>query len=393
MAMDLSKATSWSGNALVGTMVIVLYVFFVFAVFSGFASYIYRTDWKASVQTVQREDGSQQVYDLDNIYFLLQRETKLRTELEAALKQVRDADQVIDDANDQLEGMPALKRNIENDVAILSGRVISFVRSDIDSFDEQTRQKVIAVFSDGNLATDVKAFELAMLYQARIGLTDATLGPSEGPGGHAGFINMVDSLRIADDELTRIEAAERALQSRRDRSLEARSWPRKRSEMLAADLRELDEIIPSHSGQRARIVLLSDMFLGIPAQLVSFPTIFLTLIVTIAAGGLGTVVSFSRKFFSATGPVSASKLFVNVGEGIAAALGIFLFSGAGMLVLTQGGGSAAQVELSPFTVAFIAFVSGFMAEDAFGSIQAAGRRIFSGEAAAPDDLAPKASRL
>ena len=67
---------------------------------------------------------------------------------------------------------------------------------------------------------------------------------------------------------------------------------------------------------------------------------------------------------------------MNVGEGIAAAIAIFLFSGAGMLALTQGGGATSDVELSPYTVAFVAFLSGFMAEDAFASIQQAGKNIF-----------------
>ncbi len=114
-------------------------------------------------------------------------------------------------------------------------------------------------------------------------------------------------------------------------------------------------------------------------RLVSFPTIFLTLIVTIAAGGLGTVVAFSRRYYEGGDAVSMARLFVNVGEGIAAAVAIFLFSGAGMLALTNGAGTAGAVELSPYTVAFIAFLSGFMAEDAFASIQAAGKRIFQRE--------------
>ena len=107
------------------------------------------------------------------------------------------------------------------------------------------------------------------------------------------------------------------------------------------------------------------------------------MIVTIAAGGLGTVVAFSRRFYSANNSdaLTLSRLFVNVGEGIAAAIAIFLFSGAGMLALTQGGGTSNDVELSPYTVAFIAFLSGFMAEDAFASIQSAGKRIFKTETA------------
>ncbi len=47
-----------------------------------------------------------------------------------------------------------------------------------------------------------------------------------------------------------------------------------------------------------------------------------------------------------------------------------------MLVLTQGAGPHRQGELSPYSVAFIAFLSGFMAEDAFTKIQEAGLNLF-----------------
>jgi len=46
-------------------------------------------------------------------------------------------------------------------------------------------------------------------------------------------------------------------------------------------------------------------------------------------------------------------------------------------MLTPGSaGAAGHVELSPYMVAFIAFVSGFMAEDAFYRIQMAGKNLF-----------------
>ncbi|WP_412776928.1 hypothetical protein [Thalassospira lucentensis] len=68
-----------------------------------------------------------------------------------------------------------------------------------------------------------------------------------------------------------------------------------------------------------------------------------------------------------------------IGKGIAAAIAIFLFSEAGMLMLTQGGPNVSgQVDISPYLVTFMAFVSGFMAEDAFNRIQDAGRKLFRG---------------
>ena len=75
--------------------------------------------------------------------------------------------------------------------------------------------------------------------------------------------------------------------------------------------------------------------------------------------------------------MASARLLMMTGEGIAAAIAIFLFSEAGMLMLTQGGpNGSGQVDISPYLVTFMAFVSGFMAKDAFSKIQDAGHKIF-----------------
>ena len=121
---------------------------------------------------------------------------------------------------------------------------------------------------------------------------------------------------------------------------------------------------------------------GVLLAFVKMPTIILTLIVTIAAGGLASLVSFTRKFLHTqeSNNIGVSRLLSNVAEGIAASIGIFLFAGTGMLMLTQGSGTAeTRVELSPYMVAFLAFISGFMAESAFMRIEEAGRKFFKTE--------------
>lgn len=146
------------------------------------------------------------------------------------------------------------------------------------------------------------------------------------------------------------------------------------------------------------------------SYLIQLPTIMLTLLVTVAAGGLGAVVAFTRQNFriapvpeadpdhpvaTPEKPVrspapdrddwqafddnlaSAARLLVMTSEGIAAAMAIFLFTEAGMLMLMQGGpDGSGQIDISPYLVTFTAFVSGFMAEDAFTRIQIAGKKIF-----------------
>ncbi len=147
------------------------------------------------------------------------------------------------------------------------------------------------------------------------------------------------------------------------------------------------------------------------SYLIQLPTIMLTLLVTVAAGGLGAVVAFTRQNFGqvrqpitkpddstteAEDPQTpdtpspahgwaqlgqslnpAARLLVMTGEGIAAAMAIFLCAEAGMLMVSQGGpDGSGQIDISPFLVTFMAFVSGFMAEDAFARIQFAGQKLF-----------------
>lgn len=160
------------------------------------------------------------------------------------------------------------------------------------------------------------------------------------------------------------------------------------------------------------------------SYLIQLPTIMLTLLVTVAAGGLGAVVAFTRQNFGQpptpkmppkippdenatdhnaadhnvmdqTAPQAetvsrpqgwaqlgkslkpAARLLVMTGEGVAAAMAIFLCTEAGVLMVSQGGpDGSGQIDISPFLVTFMAFVSGFMAEDAFARIQAAGQKLF-----------------
>ena len=94
----------------------------------------------------------------------------------------------------------------------------------------------------------------------------------------------------------------------------------------------------------------------------------------VAKGGMARALQASDL---ENGFVATGRLLVMTGEGIAAAIAIFLFTEAGMLMVTQGGPEgSANIEISPFLVTFMAFVSGFMAEDAFSKIQDAGRKIF-----------------
>ncbi|PKR58331.1 hypothetical protein [Thalassospira lohafexi] len=209
---------------------------------------------------------------------------------------------------------------------------------------------------------------------------------------------------------------------------------------MQAQIDEIEEELALSTGKKeidlsALVALFQNPIGGFLSILVQLPTIMLTLLVTVAAGGLGAVVAFTRQNFghssketapntgpgppqpgsdvpssdqpssdqpnsdppdpaahaaymphtssdvapddTAYGLMASARLLMMTGEGIAAAIAIFLFSEAGMLMLTQGGpNGSGQVDISPYLVTFMAFVSGFMAKDAFSKIQDAGHKIF-----------------
>lgn len=367
-----------------GTTVVVLYFFFVSVVAMGFGTYIFRTSWQAEVS--QTATQAAQISSIDNMLFILGQEKALERETEQlnmrlsaleAERTIRRAEvkQSFADISRAKEAVSIQAHYVLADLHEIKGMLGGV---DVKKFD--------AVANDDYL-TPVKRTN------ALLALFSSTTAPSSVDAETAA---RYESIRLRSqtrwDELNgavqRANSGSHAVQAELTRVTETidaliADQKAQRDTILA-----LQEKLPLGSQERARLSALSLSIPIMPDLLlrwVSFPTIFLTLIVTIAAGGLGTVVAFSRRYYSSrdASGLSLSRLFVNVGEGIAAAIAIFLFSGAGMLALTQGGGgSTGGVELSPYTVAFVAFLSGFMAEDAFAAIQAAGKRIFSKEAQA-----------
>jgi hypothetical protein len=139
--------------------------------------------------------------------------------------------------------------------------------------------------------------------------------------------------------------------------------------------------------QRAIIRSFDNLFIGGTRKILEWPTIASTLLVTLATGWLGGLVNFMGAAIRAhvkrdeSEPVmpNIASLFRRSFLGITAALGIFLAAGAGLLILTAqnaGASSAGAIELSPYFVAFLAFISGFLADDAFARLAAGGRKLF-----------------
>ncbi|MEM6759624.1 MAG: hypothetical protein AAF601_09130 [Pseudomonadota bacterium] len=372
-----------SSNFLLGSMVVLLYIVFVFAVAFGFGSYMYRSTWESEpvMRTVADDSGETvlQEQSIDNMIFILRRERTLEAlqdKLNEEIRVLRE-DEANKTAEIKLSYGPIARskeqariaaRQVETDLAAFKPMLASLdlkkyedIRSDAEL---GPHGRVTALFSliEGGLSRQKVDSEVLTSFETIRADTGAKMET---------LLEQTDAANLASHRIqSEREVIRTKIKERLDRQGEHDT-----------QIFALEAVLPIDSATRARLASLELNVWLLPndlvQRLVSFPTIFLTLIVTIAAGGLGTVVAFSRRYYhEKDNKLTASRLFVNVGEGIAAAIAIFLFSGAGMLALTQGGGATSDVELSPYTVAFVAFLSGFMAEDAFASIQQAGKNIF-----------------
>ncbi len=404
-----TTALTRASSLWLGTTVVALYILFVSAVTFGFGSYIYRTAWQNDPPVMMITDVDGEVAadtDIDNNIFLLRREQALEADKLLLAAEIRDRRvQLADNAAQVKVSYGPIARANE------AMRVhVNVVIADLTEFQYLLtgtfRARYDVILDDVDLKPHGKL--VALLDLTEQGMPDADADAET----QARFVDLSAAARVTlAERLAEIESAGAASHKIQQAGEVVLGEIREREEKIKRhdeNIGVLRTALPLASVVRARLSSLSIQTWILPddilLRLVSFPTIFLTLIVTIAAGALGTVVAFSRRYYSGTDTgLTMSRLFVNVGEGIAAAIAIFLFSGAGMLALTQGGGSASDVELSPYTVAFVAFLSGFMAEDAFAAIQAAGKRIFNTEdkgadknedkakaadTTAPDDAAP-----
>lgn len=366
-----------------GFAVFLLYVFFVAAVFAGFASYLTRTHLEADFT----KDATN-TRGLDDLVYLLKREAALQARIDETLVQVNEADARIDAAKALISGIESERDSATAQRETLAIRTLVHVRRGQALWDAGSIHQIDRILDAPDRPDDLARMRAILALVPALAFSEeADPDAISALRGH---------LSAAQTELDAVDARLRELgqvlltrQSDLDRAYEARSWPNKQRDQFERELNALRAREPADSSNRARVSALAQLYGGqFFLELVSMPTIFLTLIVTMAAGGLGTVVSYTRSLQSPEREAARkegetlfvddlSRLFVGVGEGIAAALAIFLLAGAGMLVLTNGTGSSRSAEISPYTVAFIAFLSGFMAEHAFIRIQKTGKELFA----------------
>lgn len=382
---DLPESLDTTPRYGTGFLVVALYIFFVLAVFAGFASYLTRSDLEAHLG-----NGDSNIRSLDELIYLLKREEQLEELLAVAVRQVREADEAIDLAKQEILIIEAEESLQLENLDRLAVQTLQHVEGGMTLWTDASQARMFRALDRDENRDDVDRVR-AVLAVAPVLEFDPEGEAARVAALRVALDEAASDLAALDEVLAQITVQRAGFQANLERALEGRSWPKRQQEKHEKERVQLSTLKQEDTGIRARILALARLYGGtLFLELVSMPTIFLTLIVTMAAGGLGTVVSYTRGLQSrerlearAEGRLlvsdDVSRLMVMVGEGIAAALAIFLLAGAGMLVLTQGSGPNNQIELSPYTVAFIAFLSGFMAENAFTRIQEAGRKLFSVE--------------
>lgn len=361
------KSTISVSSYYIGLSITFLYIIFLALLFIGFSAYITRTAIDSS---------GPEAKSIDVLIYTNEQDLQLDENLSQIAHEIS---RIQRDRNE----MPKKFMEIERDQFVENSRIHSVVSDKISKLID-----VIGIEKDSNLRNffkselqahatiDSQEFnEYTKIRHHLATFRVRAYGPNE---------DKELALKIASElseELTKYGSKFKELdvkhiellseQNRLDYELEAAEQKLAKLEKMNSDA--LNNVTTRNKSIIASLELPADVLL----RFVKMPTIILTLVVTIAAGGLGSLAAFTRKFVRQDAEAKSSRLFANVAEGIVASIAIFLFAGTGMLMLTQGGaGQETSVELSPYMVAFIAFLSGFMAESAFEKIEEAGRKFF-----------------
>lgn len=347
----------------IGILLILLYGVFVALVVFSFSAYVIRTEWDSRLSN----DG---IADVDNLVFLIQHEQELTAKIETMQQRVERHDNSIKVAAAEVRNARYQLNSSEGSHKVVVALAESHVRWVASIVVERTD---LLKLLEGDQTVSQASVEKALN-----SIPGLTFQPDADENtARENTVEHVLSLSKSSTELIDKQFYMQRAEDEEKRAKDARGVDiRKETEQQTA-LDEIHKIVPVNSEHRARWVEMQRRGNWNPMnELVALPTIILTRIATISAGALGTLVAYSRTTYIEYVRPRTSGLLIGLGEGIAAAIGVFLFAGAGMLVLSQGGGSNGKMELSPYTVAFLAFLSGFMAESAFARISKFGKDLF-----------------
>ena len=322
------------------------------------------------------KDLAADVGSLDTLIFHGTRETEIQQRLNSTRTQLFDIQKGLRDVRvkkEEIDGKGAFQTSRQKELFVPISTTIS---ANEGILDDDFREEFRKIYRDPTLKHGERADRLSSI------LSTVSFSKTASADGIEAFTrevrDVLSSLSQLQLEISGLNVAFQQVKNEETILLSEVDTAEQKVQELEKVLSESRKAL--NDEHRALIASFENSLGGIPYALIKIPTIILTLIVTIAAGGLGSVVAFTRKFRRGQRGTGVGRVLVNIGEGVAAAIAIFLFAGTGMLMLTQGAaGTEGNVELSPYMVAFVAFVSGFMSEDAFSKIQEQGKKLFGVE--------------
>jgi hypothetical protein len=396
--VDLQRAGRFSRNTLVSAASVALFLFALMSVFVGFVGYVSRVNLTAEFQ----KDGEQ---DIDHIFMTIDQLKRDERELSRLRQDLRDQIQVylrkISDLDAEADVSPEYRKYfsfvldlwalLERHGALLQpeyikrARGIDYVRPSLDQSHLFGNPEFKLEKADSATVTVIgsaKGGQEELLQQLGERLQGFRTAVVE---YIATFHYRRKLLEFQRDELvTRLRRQIEAIVERR---------PHLAIGTERADLKlpetDADKMLQIEK-QRAILRSYEKAMYGLEWFL-EWPIIVSTMFVTLAMGLLGGVVSFMRTAIDDPDQFLLAELLRRSLLGIAASLGIFLLAGSGLLVLTAQSSKAftpSTIELSPYFVAFLAFISGFLADDAFARLTKAGRSLFNPDADAPPPPGP-----
>lgn len=362
----------------INVLVAVMFGASLYILFLAFAGYLSRTNL------------SQSVGNVDLLIYTLDRESGQQAHLKTLKEELTKHQSIRASVLTQHSHQTVEYNNISSRLTASLHPISQIISRDRNIFINDDRNTYVAVIKNETLSPIEMGDQLESIVRSFFPLTPDDNEPTVSSSTEIERNDAIEKLREAFRDFSKELNALRQISSAKDNSYIQIMELDAEIERVEKRIGESElQLARSNQGitdaQRAVIESFKQDTLYSPYLMLQLPTVVLTLLVTIAAGSLGSIVSFTRQFYDNETKVGLQKLFLSVCEGVAAAIAIFLLAGAGMLMLSQGNNTPnGSVEIGPYMVAFLAFISGFMAKDAFAKIEEVGGNLFSTKASNED---------
>jgi hypothetical protein len=136
----------------------------------------------------------------------------------------------------------------------------------------------------------------------------------------------------------------------------------------------------------SEFAFMEDFALGTLYKFAVLPSEFLIIILVVAMGVLGSTLQLTYDYYKAGGIPQTSHFLLRPMLGAITALVLFILLRAGVIVITDSTRLGEAAPLSPFFIAFVGIVSGFLSENALETVRSVGQSWFRG---LPADAKPR----